>query len=143
MRKWRGETNENSDTDNEDPTTTSTTTPERENTATSSTNDPENNESTTTADNQTTIANANEAVDPINGANTEVQQNTEDTVENEIQAAPSQTNEITLPTVLPEEPQGMVKRKRGRPRKDPTAPKSTIIPTPHTHNLRKSIRLPQ
>jgi transposase InsO family protein len=153
MRKWRGETtfnnensdteNENSNTDNEEPTTTTPTTPERKNTAKSSTNDPENNENNATAGHQPTIANASDAVEPINGANTEVQQNTETTVENVIQTAPAETNEITTPVVLPEEPQGMIKRRRGRPRKNPTAPNSTIIPTPHTHNLRKTIRLPQ
>jgi transposase InsO family protein len=153
MRKWRGETtfnnknsdteNENSNTDNEEPTTTTPTTPERENTAKSSTNDPENNENNATAGHQPTIANANDAIEPINGANTGAQQNTETTVENVIQTAPAETNEITTPVVLPEEPQGMIKRRRGRPRKNPTAPNSTIIPTPHTHNLRKTIRLPQ
>jgi transposase InsO family protein len=153
MRKWRGETtfnnknsdteNENSNTDNEEPTTTTPTTPERENTAKSSTNDPENNENNATAGHQPTIANANDAIEPINGANTGAQQNTETTVENVIQTAPAETNEITTPVVLPEEPQGMIKRRRGRPRKNPTAPNSTITPTPHTHNLRKTIRLPQ
>jgi transposase InsO family protein len=153
MRKWRGETtfnnknsdteNENSNTDNEEPTTTTPTTPERENTAKSSTNDPENNENNATAGHQPTIANANDAIEPINGANTGAQQNTETPVENVIQTAPAETNEITTPVVLPEEPQGMIKRRRGRPRKNPTAPNSTIIPTPHTHNLRKTIRLPQ
>jgi transposase InsO family protein len=153
MRKWRGETtfnnknsdteNENSNTDNEEPTTTTPTTPERENTAKSSTNDPENNENNATAGHQPTIANANDAIEPINGANTGAQQNTETTVENVIQTAPAETNEITTPVVLPEEPQGMIKRRRGRPRKNPTAPNSTIIPAPHTHNLRKTIRLPQ
>jgi hypothetical protein len=153
MRKWRGETtfnnknsdteNENSNTDNEEPTTTTPTTPERENTAKSSTNDPENNENNATAGHQPTIANANDAIEPINGANTGAQQNTETTVENVIQTAPAETNEITTPVVLPEDSQGMIKRRRGRPRKNPTAPNSTIIPTPHTHNLRKTIRLPQ
>jgi transposase InsO family protein len=150
MRKWRGETtfnnknsdteNENSNTDNEEPTTTTPTTPERENTAKSSTNDPENNENNATAGHQPTIANANDAIEPINGANTGAQQNTETTVENVIQTAPAETNEITTPVVLPEEPQGMIKRRRGRPRKNPTAPNSTIIPTPHTHNLLRFIR---
>ncbi|EFX69147.1 hypothetical protein DAPPUDRAFT_329390 [Daphnia pulex] len=101
--------NEKSNTDNEEPTTTTPTTPERENTAKSSANDPENNENSATAGHQPTIANANDTVKPINGANTEVQQNTENTVENVIQTAPAETNEITPPVVLPEEPQGMVK----------------------------------
>ncbi|EFX64120.1 hypothetical protein DAPPUDRAFT_334575 [Daphnia pulex] len=115
MRKWRGETkfnnensdteNENSETDNEDPATTTPTTPERENTAKSSTNDPENNENSATTGHQPTIANASNAVEPINGANTEVQQTTETTVENLIQTAPAEANEITPPVVLPEEPQ--------------------------------------
>lgn len=146
MRKWRGETKfneENSDTDTEETTTTTHTTPEEENTAATTTHDAENNPNTTNANHQSTLDNTNKVVDPINGDNIAVSNNIETTVDNEIRVQPAEINETTPPTVLPEEPQGVVKRKRGRPRKDPTAPKNTIIPTPHTYNLRKTIRLPQ
>ena len=145
MRKWRGEENFNTDdfeTDNEETSTQPT--PEPENTALEPTNNETNNsDNATTVKHQTTIANTTTVIEPINDANTAERENTNVNVNSETERTTTQANEIAPQPVLPEEAQGMVKRKRGRPRKDPTAPKSTIIPTPHTHNLRKTVRLPQ
>jgi len=111
---------------------------------TPSTHGIENNSNhTTTTVHQPTIVNANPVIEPINGVNTEVNDNIEVNANIEIEGASAVENEKPPSVVASEEQSGMVKRKRGRPRKDPTAPKTTTIPPPHTHALRKSVRLPK
>ena len=135
MQKWNGEAkfkDDDSNTDNEETSTATHPTPETANTATTITHGIENSSNnTTTIVHQPTIANTNPVIEPINGDNIEVN------VKNKVEGATGETNEIPPQGVLPEELMGLVKRKRDRPRKDPSLPKATTIPTPHrpTHNL--------
>ena len=116
MRKWNGETkfnNNEEDTENEETPTTIHTNPDKTNTATTT------------------------------HINTEVSDNIVVNANNESEDTTAVTNEKPTSVTAPEEPTGIVKRKRGRPRKEPTAPKITIPTLPHTHALRKSVRLPK
>ena len=93
-------------------------------------NDPNENINTTNANDELTqseetttvpeTTSGDDANIPTNNA-TEIDKS-KDTVETEQQAAP--------------------KRKRGRPRKGQEPPKPAPLPTTHTHQLRRSIRLP-